>query len=491
MSMFKRVIKDSSKEAGNLVGNMVSKNAQNATSAAIDGMNLFRQKIASPTIQNGDFTKTKGNLFEYIEAAKFNTVAASKGDTTRAVVTDAIGRSTDAADIELMRDGKVVRQVQAKFSDSKNAAADSVNMQRNDKYADMQRLIRKDNNYTDSATGEKTTLLKKAKELAKNQSEKEGNIYQKQYKDVHENLTDELNYDGTSSGGTTLEEVKRAHSSSEKFAKSFERKALAAEMKCTATSMAKASFVTTGIVSGITNMFEVFKDDKELSDAIKDVGVESVKSGVRGAVTGVVSTAIRYNGVKAGSALLSDSTAATVMAGGIIDGGVALYSYARGEITAEQLKDQLIDTTAKATTTIYFTKAITAIMGMAVNPIFPMVVYTAASYVLTCTREIIKNAELNAEEYDRMAAILKESAKAVNEYHEEFKQHVAKCEEAQRKMLEGFIETFDYNLETGENYDQAVYSIVNFANQAGIVLQHADFKEFKRAMNSQDTFKLK
>ncbi len=34
-----------------------------------------------------------------------------------------------------------------------------------------------------------------------------------------------------------------------------------------------------------------------------------------------------------------------------IDGGVALYSYARGEIDEQQLKEQLVDTTAKAATT--------------------------------------------------------------------------------------------------------------------------------------------
>ena len=57
------------------------------------------------------------------------------------------------------------------------------------------------------------------------------------------------------------------------------------------------------------------------------------------------------------------------------------------------------------------------------------------SYVVTCTREIIKNAKLNAEENDRMTAILQESIREMNEYHEEFKQHVAKCEERQRRIL--------------------------------------------------------
>lgn len=105
------------------------------------------------------------------------------------------------------------------------------------------------------------------------------------------------------------------------------------------------------------------------------------------------------------SALLTDGLASTVMAGGLIDGGVALYAYAKGEIGHEELKEALIDTTAKATTTIYFTKAVTAIMGKSVSPILLLAVYATASYVFTATREIIKNANLNAEEYNRMAAL--------------------------------------------------------------------------------------
>ena len=79
MSFFKRiskkVAKDASKTAGTLVGNAASQNAQNATNAAVDGMSLFRWKVSTPIIQNGTFEAQKGNLFEYIEAAKFNTDA--------------------------------------------------------------------------------------------------------------------------------------------------------------------------------------------------------------------------------------------------------------------------------------------------------------------------------------------------------------------------------------------------------------------------------
>ncbi len=466
----------------------MSQNMQAATNVAVDGMRLFQDKVNSPIVQNGQFEFYKGNLFEYIEAAKFNTVAARAGNQTRAIVTDSIGRSADAADIELVRDGKVLEQVQAKFSTSSKAAADSVTMQRNPKYQGMQRLIRKDENYLDMATGERTTLLSKSKSLAKNRAGTEGNIYQDQYRDVYENLTDELHLGDISSGGTTLEEVRAADENPVHYAKSFERKQMLGEMKESAANMAKASFVTTGLISGVINMFDVFRDKKDLADALHDVGADAVKGAVRGGATGVISTAIRYQGIKAGSALLTDGLASTVMAGGLIDGGVALYSYAKGEINHEELTEALIDTTAKATTTIYFTKAVTAIMGKSVSPIVPLAVYTTASYVFTATREIIKNAKLNEEEYNRMTALLEESTRRINEYNQQLHDYLLRCEVGQRRIMSEFLTSFNYSMKTGKNYDEAIFAISRFAEQAGITLQYLDFEDFGSAMKNKEVF---
>lgn len=495
MAVFKKAVKDGAKEAGILVGNTAAQNVQASTNMAIDGMNLFREKVASPIIQNGTFSTAKGNLFEYIEAAKFNTQAGRVGSSARAIVTD-VTDPTAPADILIKQNGRTVKQVQAKFSQTRNAkgmdtsAATSVAEQTGQRnkgwgqYDGMDRLIRKQEHY--DADG---SLLDKAKKLAKARADSQGDNA-KYYKDVYEHLTDETHYGDVSSGGTTIEEVREAYDHPVAYSKRFERKQVVAEMKCSAKSMAKASFVTTGIVSGITNMFEVFKDNKSLADALHDVGADSVKGAVRGGATGVVSTAIRYQGVKAGSALLSDSLASTVMAGGLIDGGVALYSYAKGEIGPEELVESLVDTTAKATTTIYFTKAVTAIMGQAVNPMVPLAVYTTASYVFTATKEIIKNANLNAAEYDRMTAILQESTRQINEFHAQLNANIARCEANQRRMMNDFLETFDYNLSTGEDYDRALLAIVCFAEQAGIALQYVNFDEFSNAMRSKQTFRL-
>lgn len=495
MGLFKKTANDAAKEAGILTGSFMAQNAQNATNAAVDGMSLFRTKVASPIITNGDFAQGKGGLFEYIEAAKFNVDAATKGASTRAIVTDAYDPHA-AADILIKEGVKTRREVQAKFvQQTKNgkdvSAAQSVFDQAGGqkghwgKYNGMQRLIRKDENY--NANG---SMLDEAKKLAKSRADSPG-LHADDYRDVYDNLSDELQYGEVKSGGTTIDEVKVAYDTPEKYSRSFEKKLVRAEMKASATSMAKASFVTTGIVSGVSNFAAVIKDEKSLSEALGDVGGDAVKGAARGAATGVVGTAIRYQGVKAGSTLLSDATASTVMAGGVIDGGVALLSYARGDIDEVQLKEQLIDTTAKATTTIFFSKAITAVWGKAVNPFVPLAVYTTASYVFTATREIIKNANLNAEEYDRMAAILIESTNQIEEYNQQLQAQISQVEEKQRRMMNEFLNSFNYNLETGENYDEALNAIVRFANQAGIALQHVSFSDFSGAMRRKEVFELK
>ena len=178
------------------------------------------------------------------------------------------------------------------------------------------------------------------------------------------------------------------------------------------------------------------------------------------------------------------------MAGGLIDGGVALYSYAKGEIDSEELKEALVDTTAKAATTIYFTKAVVAIMGKSVSPIVPLAVYTTASFVFTATKDIIKNAKLNAEEHERMTALLKETTRQINEYNIQLHDYLNRCAENQRRIMNEFLTSFNYNLETGENYDEALNAIVRFANQAGIALQHVNFDEFSDAMKRKETFRL-
>lgn len=494
----KKIERENLGHLGAQIGNEFSRNVQQGSNEALRGMNLFREVAKSK--ENVGFEQVKGNLFEYIEAAKFNKNAANIGDRTRAIITDSVGRPHDPADIELVRDGKVVRSVQAKFSKTQNAqgtdtsAASAVNMQRDAKYDGMQRLIRKQDDYAiDPETGERISLVGKAKYLAGKRAESNG-IYSEEYKDVSKNITDELTDDsvggsGVKSGGTTLEEIEEAAKDPEKYARSFEMKQYGKEIVNTSVNMAASSAIVTGIVSSVQNGFEVLQNKKELKTAIKDVGVEVVKSGARGGVTGTLSSLLRIGGSKANIPLLADSSCATVIAAGMIDSGVAIYEYARGEIDSKQLVEQLQDTVIKSTTTIYFTKAATMVFG-ATNAFIPIAIYSVANYVVASTREIIKNAKLNAAEYDRIAKLNDEMTKLVKEFHTQLISQMEQYEQAQKQQMQKFLKSFDENVVSGDNCDTAIYAIIDFANETGIALQHANFNDFSEAMLSNESFVL-
>jgi len=494
----KKIEKENIGHLGAQIGNAFSCNVQQGSNEALRGMNLFREVAKSKG--NVGFEQVKGNLFEYIEAAKFNKNAANLGKRTRAVITDSVGRPHDPADIELVRDGEVVRRVQAKFSKTQNAqgadtsAASAVNMQRNSKYDGMQRLIRKQDDYAiDTETGETISLVDKAKKLSDKRAGS-GGIYSEEYKDVSKNLTDELTDDtvggsGVKSGGTTLEEIEEAANDSKKYARKFEMKQYGKEIVNTSVNMAASSAIVSGVISSVQNGFAVLQNKKDLKTAIKDVGVEVVKSGARGGATGFISSLLRIGGSKAKIPILSDSSCATVIAAGMLDSGVAIYEYARGEIDSKQLVEQLQDTVIKSTTTIYYTKAAAMVFG-ATNAFVPIAIYSVANYMVASAREIIKNAKLNAAEYDRIAKLNNEMTELVKEYHAQLISQMEQYEQTQKHQMQTFLRSFDENIVSSDNCDYAIYAIIDFANETGIILQHTNFNDFSDAILSNDSFVL-
>lgn len=495
MSKFKKNNERLTSDLAALLGNGAAVNAQNATNEAFMGMRLFAQKNSSPIIQNGQFAQAKGNLFEYIEVAKFNVDAARKGVKARAYVTDALGDPGAAADIIITQDNILLKEVQAKFSQTSNKGIDtsaitSVREQTGimnkgvGQYNGMDRLIRKQENYKNGAS-----LLDEAKKVAHNRGSM-NDIYADAYKDVEKHLTDELHYDKATSGGTTIEEVRAAYDNPKAYVNAFERKQMISELKCTTANMAAAGAIMSGVTSGISNVYQVCSGKKDIDEALKCIGVDVIKGGARGAATGAVSTGIRYAGLKRGSQVLSNSTVATLMAASIVDTGVSLFAYAKGEKTAAELAGDIAINAGSAATTLFITRSAASVVGHAVSPVVPMAVYTTSNMVFTATREIIQRAELEAREMDRLAAVLKESAKEINRSNSELSKYIDSCSVQQQEMYNKFLASFNYNMETGENYDDAINSIVSFADKVGIELNHVSFEDFSSAMRSRKTFRL-
>lgn len=482
----KRTEKDMADQAGAIAGNVMSRNVQAGTDMAMDSMEELLFKAGK--LSKVGFEQSKGNLFEYIESAKLQTNMANKGHFfDKNPVTDipesrnGFGGHTAPDDFRLQKNGKVIGQGQAKYNNSAERAARNFV---DPKYTDMQRVAPVD---------QIKEIRQCLDEMVKN-----GEISRSTY----QNAVDNLQYNGLtdpdsgiSSGGTTTRELQKLRGADGKlspkavkiFAMKFEGKQLLQEVGTTSVNMAAMSVVSNGIVSGVKNMFEVFQNRKSLEEALGDVGADCVTGAARGSGTGALSAFIRFGGTKVKNSLLSDAAVSTIMAGGIIDGGVAVYEYAKGEITPEQLKDEIVDTTVKSVSTVYFMKAVGAVAGAA-NPFIPMAIYTAANYVVSCVRSVMDEAKLKAEEYKRMAALLQESTELVKVYHERLNEYMEQYGQHQRQILRGFMDSFEYHAGNGEHYEQAIYSVVNFANQMGIALQHTDFCDFRAAMLTQEDF---
>ena len=492
-----RVDNENAQIIGGQIAANIAKDVQEGTRQAVSGMKLFEAEIER--LQNVDFDQKKGNLFEYIEAAKFNREAANRGVDHRAIVTAAEGRPHDPADLEIL-DGnkKVIRQVQAKFVDTHSgdldtSAASTVFKQKDDKYKGMQRLGRKQENYyTDPKTGKTMSMLEREKQLADSRADS-GGIYSEQYRDVSNNSVDELTDEttGVKSGGTTLDEMNKAVDEPAKYAREFRMKQYGKEVAVTAQSAAVASMVTTGIISGVNKAVDVMKGEKGLKEAAKELGKDIGKSGAKGAATGALAAGIRIAGENAGGVVqkFTDSSSAMVIAGSVIDCGIGVYDLIRGEINVKQFAERLEDTTIKAAVTVYFSKVAVAVFG-ASNPIVTIAVYSVANYVIASTREIIKNANLNAEEAERAVAINNEMAKLIRDYREDIVSQINEYQANYRVSMSNLLESFDRGIASEDDLDSAVYAIIDYAEETGLALQHTDFDDFSDAMMSDKPFSL-
>ncbi len=478
--------KDIAGTIGILTGNEMSRNSQLATDTMTEGMKLFLKE--ADRVINVDVAQSKGNLFEYIEAAKFNVASAKIGSDIRAVVT-ASNKGTNIyynphspADILLTKNDKIIQEIQAKAgTNAKNLVFEHTGFRNGEigKYDGMARLIPKDAD---------DKMLEEARNFAKAKSEV-GLDNSKHYKDVYENLENKLKTkDGKiSSEGTSIDELKKAKENPEAYAKDLQQKQLGAEITDTAANMAIASAITTGIVSSAKNIYEVVCDGKELDKALKEIGINTAKGAARGGVTGAVSASIRYFGNINEITGLKDSCVTTVIAGGLVDCGVALWAYANNEIDSAELKNNIIDSSVKGVSTIILTKAIGTVVGTATGALLPMVIFTAASCALASGREIIKKANLAKAQSEKIEAIVKQMTALKEEYRKELLDKLKAYEAEQISLLNRIINNIDDNLINGNNYELATKTIGSLANQMGISLKYQSKIEFDKFMQSNET----
>ena len=472
------------------IANEYNKNFQEGTDVLFHGMELFRYK--GERTANVGWEQAKGNLFEYIEGAKLarNSANAGHGQYDKFVVTDlgkeqgGFGGHTDPDDFRIMKDGEVIARGQAKVNNDPNNTA---NKFLDPKYQGMERITT-----SDTVEAVKDALNRK---LA------QGEISQRKYDEVMTNirtgLTDERT--GISSGGTSTEELRRFRGEDGKidvdevirYSKELERQQMFVEISDATLKGTVGGAVMGGVVTGVTEFFEVYKDRKKLDEALKNTGLAVAKGGARGGLTGFLSSTVRIFAKKQEIPVLSNGTAATALAAGVVDCGVSIYNYVNGEISREQLREELKGTVVKSASAYYFTTALQATLGVGSGVFIPMAIYSITSSMIMATKSIIEQAELNAQQYRRAKELLDEEYLMLHEYRTQLDKELKAFRKDRKETFATFLNSFDQAAFVTADYSAAINSIVVLSNSMKFSLQHKEFAEFKKAMLTNQKFILK
>lgn len=268
-----------------------TRNYSNATEAVFEGMDAV--KNIADRLANVGSGQSQGNIFEYIEATKFNMDAAIKSSDLKAFVTADIGRPHDPSDIDIMSGDELVRQVQAK---SGRSAADSLFYQSTEKYEGMQRLS-------------PSEQFDKMQELAQHRIDK-GTLKADDYQDTLDNLSKGLSHDNVNSEGTTREEAIEAVTNQDKYTRDFKLDAVGNETLHAATNAAITGGAICGAISITKNIMSVKSGEIELSQAAVNVSKDIAIGGARSAAVVTISTIIKDVALDQGLGALAKSNIA-------------------------------------------------------------------------------------------------------------------------------------------------------------------------------------
>lgn len=460
-------IDSSSSFASSTYAGEVTKNYSNATKEAFEGMDAVKN-IADRLINVGT-GQSQGNIFEYLEATKFNMNAAIKSSDLKAVITADIGRPHDPADIEILFGEKVVREVQAK---SYGSAAESLFSQSNVKYEGMQRL---------SPSEQYDRMV----ELAQKRIET-GTLKADDYQDTLKHLAKGLNHDDVSSSGTTREEAIRATSDPDSYTREFKFRASGNETMHAAAEAAITGGAICGAISFTKNILSVKSGETKLHDATVNVVKDITAGGVRSAATASISTAIKNVAIDQGLGTLAKSNVATAIAVTSINVSKSIVKYAKGEISKEDMTIEIGQNGASSASGLYFGMAGGVVGGPLGVLIGSMVGYTIANISYQTVVEIFKTTKYTVDEYERLRPIYEDAVEQVENNRIEFETYMTKYFVYSNKVLDESFLMIDEAIYVGD-VETISLGLVNIARIFGKELEFKTFEEFNAFMLDKDS----
>ena len=365
----------------------------------------------------------KGFLFERIEVAKFNVDAARKGLDIRARLTadQPGGWNHPIVDIEVIRSGQVVQDIQAKASENLVWLTNAVSKLR---YGNTTRLVPED-------------MAEAVNEIVRKE----------------QSVTGQLKQSGAASGGTTNAELRHATNHTRFYAFKLDAIQFAREATITGVYAATAGAVLGGAMSAIRNTYTYSQGKIDRRQAAKNVGVDMVDSGARGGLAAVLGTLIRYSASRVGLQTLSKANFAAAVASGLLEAGGIVREYARGDTTGEEVAERLGQTGCTTVSGIYVGAATGAALGPVGAAVGSVAGFLVATMVYQSCLEMSKEARLDRNEAKRLAALGYEAAQIMERERLALEDDQAELSNEQRVELDQYFTAVELALLSDQSND--------------------------------------
>jgi len=449
----------------------VTTNYANATDSMIEGMDVFRQVVQA----TGDSHGKHGNLFECIEAAKFNVDAAFKWSDFNAQVTAHPADPTfpqdphNPADVVIRDGSQTLREVQAKAYQEASSAASEL---KDEKYAGMGRLVPRDKE-------------QRIRELTENRAES-GSIYADDYRDSADHLTPELSKGDVSSGGTTYNEAVFSREHPGLYSSYMEFSQLTKEVGASARAAGITGFAIGGTISAVKNVMAVRQGQKKVTEAAIDSCKEGFTVGAKSSVIGGAGAILRFGGRKAGFETLAKTNVATALAAGIINTGVTVNAYAKGEIDASTAMERMGQTSVSTVYALFAGSAIGVVFsGPAAAMTATIAGYLLANAAYQSCIAISKDAKLTEENAKKIRQVLEEATEQMRTQREEFERQVEERLKSNQVAISESFKAIDISLKKNRT-DETLIALSDFAQMFGKQLRFKNFKDFDDFMQSSE-----
>ena len=426
-----------------------------ASDAAREGWESFRNK--ADKIANMKDDMRRGSLFEYIESAKYNTDAARK-DAPEFHLNDAEGSPHDPVDgyFEGKR-GSKEDPVQFKSSKNEEGASNEVRKY-NQKYPNnkTRKVVHKDQSKkVEESTGDK-------------------------------NVVEGLEKDGAGSGGTSFSEAKFATDNPKLYSFFKEGSQVAREAGVAGMHAAAGAGLMGGAISAGRNWAAYFRGEIEGKEAAENIAADTGKAGVRGGLTGATGTVIRHGAAKAGLPTLAKANVATAVAGSVVETGVIVLDYVKGEISAGEAAERIGSSGCSTLASIYTGATAGAVFGPAGAVVGSIAGYMVTTSVYQSCIAIMRNARLAEEEAARVVALCEQAVRSLDQQRESFESALNERLNERQARFGGFFKEIDEALDA-DRTDDAILALSGLVASCGQELRLVNFEEFDALMLESDT----